>query len=162
MPTYQKKIEFRIRNGNWASGDNEPVTVYVTLIENGKWSINGTAEIPQSVLDRVSAPIGYNGYIDRGWYPDLPETVSGTDTDVFTYIFSAPNKYNPVYKSAVHSLTSSDTDIREVSYGEHIIVRPMGGTWTHDGSAAEYVTADGMEYRCNRHKSECRRHRRPL
>ncbi len=144
---YQKKIEFRVRNGNWASGDNEPVTVYVTLTENGKWSINGTAEIPQSVLDRVSAPIGYNGYIDRGWYPALPETVSGTDTDVFTYIFSAPNKYNPVYKSEVHSLTSSDTNIREVSYGEHIIVRPMGGTWTHDGSAAEYVTADGMEYR---------------
>lgn len=144
---YQKKIEFRIINGNWASGDSEPVTAYVTLTENGKWSINGTAEIPQSVLDRVSAPIGYNGYIDRGWYPALPKIISGTDMDVFTYIFSAPNKYNPVYKSAVHSLTSSDMDIKEVSYGEHIIVRPMGGTWTHDGSAAEYVTVDGMEYR---------------
>ena len=80
---YQKKVTFRVENGKWSDGTAAEITVYVTLTTEGKWDVAGTAAL--AVPNGMKPAEGYEG---GKWDVTIPETVSGTETVVYTYTFT--------------------------------------------------------------------------
>ncbi len=79
---YQKKIIFRVVNGTWNGADDEDIIRYATLKKDGIYSIDGTA-----ALTAPSDMTANDGYENGAWDIIPPSSVSGTDTEVYTYIF---------------------------------------------------------------------------
>ena len=86
---YQKKVTFRVRNGYWeekakATNDRyDEIVVYLTLLdENGNMSTEGTAKL---VVPTGMTP--NHGYGRGRWLKTPPEYVSGTNHEIFTYMF---------------------------------------------------------------------------
>ncbi|MBR3768605.1 MAG: InlB B-repeat-containing protein [Clostridia bacterium] len=120
---YQKKVIYKIINGTWADATTADKFEYVELKTDGKWDINGTAEI--------NAPTGMkadDGYTGGKWSPEIPETVSGTETETFLYsflVFATPiNPINNVRYIVEHYIATEagtypvEPDETEIFYGE--------------------------------------------
>jgi len=81
---YQKKVIFKVVNGTWADNTSGDIEITVTLTSGGKWDVGGSA--------KIKAPVGMiakEGYENGAWDKLIPESVSGTQTEVFTYTFEA-------------------------------------------------------------------------
>ena len=80
---YQKKVIFKVVNGVWADGNSGDKFVYLTLMKNGEYAVDGTATLV--------APTGMKaneGYEGGAWDVTPPATVSGTNTETYTYTFT--------------------------------------------------------------------------
>jgi len=80
---FQKKIIFKVVNGKWSDDTADDKVVYVTLEKDGKWDATGTA--------KLTAPTGMQpneGFAGGAWDVMPPETVSGTNTEIYTYTFT--------------------------------------------------------------------------
>jgi hypothetical protein len=80
---YQKKVIFKVVNGVWADGNSSDKFVYLTLMKNGEYAVDGTATLV--------APTGMKaneGYEGGAWDVTPPATVSGTNTETYTYTFT--------------------------------------------------------------------------
>ncbi len=80
---YQKKIIFEVINGKWSDDTTDNISVYVTLLTDGKWDVNGSAELV--------APEGMKadeGFEDGNWIVIPPSAVSGTDEVKYTFVFA--------------------------------------------------------------------------
>ncbi len=80
---YQKKVIFKVVNGTWADGTTADIIEYVDLKTEYEWDINGSA-----VLTAPEGMLANEGYENGAWSVIPPATVSGTDTEVYTYIFA--------------------------------------------------------------------------
>ncbi len=80
---YQKKIIFEVINGKWSDDAKEDIVVFVTLVTDGKWDENGSANLitPEGMK-------ADEGYENGEWIIAPPSTVSGTGEVKFTYIFT--------------------------------------------------------------------------
>lgn len=58
------------------------VASYLTLITNGQWDINGTAE-----LETETGMIADTDYKNGVWDVTPPDVFSGTDEEVYTFTF---------------------------------------------------------------------------
>ena len=79
---YQKKVIFEIINGKWSDDSKDDIIIYVTLLTDGKWDENGSADL--------TAPEGMKadeGYENGGWEVVPPAVVSGTQEEKYTYVF---------------------------------------------------------------------------
>jgi len=79
---YQKKVIFKVVYGTWADLTANDIVIYVTLTKDGKWDINGVADI-----EAPDGMIASEGYELGSWDKVPPKTVSGTQTETFTYTF---------------------------------------------------------------------------
>ena len=79
---YQKKVIFKVVNGMWSNGTTEDIVQYLTLVKDGKFSVNGTA-----TLTAPTGMIANNGYKNGSWDVIPPAEVSDTKTLVFTYSY---------------------------------------------------------------------------
>ena len=79
---YQKKVTFKVVNGTWDDGTELDLIHYLTLITNGQWDINGTAE-----LETETGMIADTGYKNGVWDVTPPDVFSGTDEEVYTFTF---------------------------------------------------------------------------
>ena len=80
---YQKKVIFAVVFGTWADGSSDEICTVVTLLDaEGKPAVDGTAAIaaPEGMLP-------FNSYDNGSWDKAVPETVSGKETEKFTYSF---------------------------------------------------------------------------
>ncbi len=79
---YQKKVIFKVVNGTWADGTATDKVVYVDLMKDGQYAVDGSASL--------TAPTGMkanDGFKNGSWDKEIPSIVSGTETLVFTYSF---------------------------------------------------------------------------
>ena len=89
-------VIFKVVGGYWKNestlarllsqaGNDEDIVVWLTLVDAaGNWSINGSA-----VLTAPSGMYAKSGYYSTGkWDTTPPATVTGTDTEVYTYRFT--------------------------------------------------------------------------
>ena len=86
---YQKIVIFKVVNGTWADGKYADIVTVVDLKTDGKYDINGTAELV--------APVGMkanDGFEGGEWDDVIPPTqVSGTGAEIYTFSFKkAPAK----------------------------------------------------------------------
>jgi hypothetical protein len=81
---YQKKVVFEVVNGYWQEGTDADKVLWLTLVdENGNWAEDGSA-----VLEIPTGMYAKRGYENGKWDTTPPETVSGTDSETFTYRFN--------------------------------------------------------------------------
>ena len=81
---YQKKVTFKVVNGDWNDGTDADRVVYVTLVDaDGKWDKNGTAALTAPAVGEQPD----NGYKAGSWDTEPPATVSGTEDAVYTYTY---------------------------------------------------------------------------
>ncbi len=79
---YQKKVIFKVVNGTWSDGTDEDKFVYLDLMKDGKYAVDGTASL--------AAPAGMvanEGFEDGAWDITPPAAVSGTKEEIYTYTF---------------------------------------------------------------------------
>ena len=125
---YQKKVIFKVVNGAWFDGTTEDIVQYLTLIKDGKFSVDGTA-----TLTAPTGMIANNGYKNGTWDKVVPAEVSDTETLVFTYSFDrSTTPVNPLdsvryvvehYKenaNGTYDLVEDDTLILEGKVGETV------------------------------------------
>ena len=79
---YQKKVIFEVVNGKWSDDTTDDISVYVTLVTDGKWDMNGSAEL--TVPEGMKADEGFEG---GEWIIIPPSSVSGTDEVKYTFVF---------------------------------------------------------------------------
>jgi len=79
---YQKKVIFEVINGKWSDDTSDDISVYVTLVTDGKWDINGSAEL--IAPEGMKAEEGFEG---GEWIVLPPSSVSGTDEVKYTFVF---------------------------------------------------------------------------
>ncbi len=79
---YQKKVIFKIVNGTWVNGATADIVRVVDLKTDGEYDINGSAELTVPVNMKAN-----EGFEKGTWDLVPPESVSGTDTEVYTYTF---------------------------------------------------------------------------
>lgn len=113
---YQKKITFKVVNGTWADGTSADKVVYVDLMKDGKYAVDGTAVLV--------APVGMKAYTDfeGGAWDVIPSKVSGTDDATFTYSFEPkkPDYYIEIPENiTVYENDSVDITI-EIIPGENM------------------------------------------
>ena len=80
---YQKKVIFKVVNGTWADGTNADKFVYLDLMKDGKYAVDGTATL--------TAPTGMKaneGFEGGAWDVTPPSSVRGTNEEVYTYTFT--------------------------------------------------------------------------
>ena len=96
---YQKKVIFKVVNGTWDDGTEHDLIHYLTLMTNGQWDMNGTAE-----LEIETGMIADEGYTNGVWDITPPEVFSGTDEVVYTFTFEEIPPSPPTGDSANNSL----------------------------------------------------------
>ena len=79
---YQKKVIFKVVNGIWADGTTVNKVVYLELMKDGEYAVDGTAS-----LVAPAGMVANEGYKNGSWNAEIPSTVSGTETLTFTYSF---------------------------------------------------------------------------
>ena len=79
---YQKKVIFKVVNGIWSNGTTEDIVQYLTLVKDGKYSIDGEA-----ALVAPSGMIANKDYKNGSWDKEVPSVVSGTETLTYTHTF---------------------------------------------------------------------------
>lgn len=79
---YQKKVIFKVVNGIWADGTTVDKVVYLELMKDGEYAVDGTAS-----LVAPAGMVANEGYKNGSWNAEIPSTVSGTETLTFTYSF---------------------------------------------------------------------------
>lgn len=79
---YQKKVIFEVVNGKWSDDTTDDISVYVTLVTDGKWDMNGSAEL--TVPEGMKADEGFEG---GEWIIIPPSSISGTDEVKYTFVF---------------------------------------------------------------------------
>ena len=105
----QKEVIFKVVNGTWSDGKTADKIVYVELTDDdGKWNENGTGH-----LVATDIPIGMiantdRNYDDGDWDRTPPTTVSGTNTETFTYTFNPIE--NPPVSNTVNLIYHSNYD----------------------------------------------------
>ncbi len=80
---YQKKVIFKVVNGTWADGTTADKVVYLDLMKDGKYALDGTAAL--------TAPTGMKaneGFEGGAWDITPPSAVSGTNVETYTYTFT--------------------------------------------------------------------------
>ena len=79
---YQKKVIFKVENGTWADGTTADKVVYLDLMKNGKYAVDGTASL--------TAPTGMKaneGFEGGKWNIVPPATVIGPVAETYIYRF---------------------------------------------------------------------------
>lgn len=79
---YQKKVIFKVVNGTWSDGTATDKVVYVDLMKDGQYAVDGSASL--------TAPTGMKaneGFKNGSWDAEIPTVVSGTETLIFTYSY---------------------------------------------------------------------------
>jgi len=140
---YQKDIVFRVTNGAWStSSDTADIEHTVTLLKDGKPSLDGTADITSLIPDK-SLAVANAGYITTTapfWSPELPNNgiVSGTGEEAFTLNFYTTVTYD--------DYATTEAGIVPIRPGEKILVDPEGGSWNGFTADQEViVNVDGGE-----------------
>ena len=79
---YQKKVTFKVVCGTWYDTTTEDITLYLTLMTDGKWDAEGSAAL--------TAPVGMianEGHEGGGWDVIPPAIVKGIEAETFTFSF---------------------------------------------------------------------------
>ena len=81
---YQKKVTFRVANGNWNDDTDADRVVYVTLMTDGVWDADGSAvlDVPE-VGEKPDS-----GFQTGGWDVAPPAQVSGAEDAFYTYVYA--------------------------------------------------------------------------
>ncbi|MBQ5905095.1 MAG: hypothetical protein IIW88_04435, partial [Clostridia bacterium] len=87
---YQKKVIFKVVNGKWADGTNADKVVYLDLMKDGKYAVDGTA-----TLTAPTGMVANEGFEGGAWKVTPPSIVSGTNEETFIYTFTEVVPENP-------------------------------------------------------------------
>ncbi len=80
---YQKKVIFKVVNGTWKDGTTADKVVYLNLMKDGKYAVDGTAELTSPAGMKAN-----DGFEGGSWDVTPPTSVSGTKTETYTYTFT--------------------------------------------------------------------------
>ena len=87
---YQKKVIFKVVNGTWSDGKAADKVVYLDLMKDGKYAVDGTASL--------TTPTGMKAkevFEGGAWDITPPSTVSGTNTETYIYKFTETTPEEP-------------------------------------------------------------------
>ncbi len=127
---YQKKITFKILNGKWEDGTTEDIEVVVSLLDEGKYSENGTADISTLIPTGMIADPDHD--TPGEWRDGNPATtVSGTEPVVYTFIFHKTP--DVIYDEFIEDEPEPTPTSEEYVVAEKIQVDPNGGIWNYNG-----------------------------
>ena len=150
---YQKKITFRVVNGTWNGTDSADKVTYVTLMTDGKWDENGTANLPVVPTGMIA-----NANFKKGTWnvTAFPQTVSGTDPLTFTHTFKPTAYLDYVY--TVEHYKQQPNGIFVLAEREEITIPRIELNEEEDGfeRQASAVTAVAKNY--GQHYSEDTNH----
>ena len=132
---YQKKVIFRVVNGKWENGTTADRILYLDLIKDGKYSVDGTAS-----LVAPTGMVAFEGYKNGSWDSEIPSVVSGTETLTFTYIFVRST--TPV--EPLDRVSYIVEHYKENSGGTYILIE--GDTEILTGIIGNTVTATANSY----------------
>ena len=104
---YQKKVTFKVVNGQWSDSTAEDKITYVTLKANGLWDESGSGSLSAPGVGDKPA----SGYKAGSWDTTPPATVSGTENGLYTYTYKAvSNPSTPPVVSSFGSVTLTKVD----------------------------------------------------
>ena len=144
---YQMKVIFKVVNGTWSDGTTADKVVYLDLMKDGEYAVDGTASL--------TAPTGMTaneGFINGSWDAEIPSIVSGTETLVYTYSYirgTTPVVPAKEVKYIVEHYKENNAD------GDYYIVE--ADTEIHIGEIGQIVSATAKDYPgycVNSYKSE--------
>ncbi len=124
---YQKKVIFKIVNGTWADGTTADKIVYLDLMKDGEYAVDGTA-----VLTAPAGMKAKEGYSNGSWDKEIPSVVSGTDELIYTYSYV---KRNDLVLKVIHKELYTDNVLKSENktaqiYGDVITAESLEEEFT--------------------------------
>jgi len=127
---YQRRIEFEVVNGTFKYGGSTGKSVFVTLMNNGKWSLDKGYEFVYITPDMDTTPNA--AYVNSGaWNENINVMILVTSSSTAKYIYT----YDTV---KTFDIDAPGTEQDETAkYGDVVVIDPNGGLY--EGSTAIVV-----------------------
>jgi len=132
---YQKPVNFIVKYGSWNDGTKAALTVYVTLMKDGKWDVNGSGTLTAPAVGNLPD----DGYKAGGWDVTPPTTVTNTLEETYTYEYAPLANYTVTVK---YLEEGTNTELKTAETASAV----EGGSYDVSGQIPETLTYGDKNY----------------
>ena len=137
---YQKKVIFKVINGTWADGTTADKFVYLDLMKDGEYAVDGTA-----ALTAPTGMLANEGFGNGSWDMTPPATVNGAEDETYTYSFEEKKNLTltVIHVNKTDSAVFETETISGLTFGDAFPAADLAKVFAgykYDSASADSVT----------------------